>query len=231
MSLATATHCERGLRHTGASMLSEGQVAPRADTPATPAAVIDPESSFELLQREKDGDSEALNELLRRYLPALRRWAHGRLPIWARDLSDTQDLVQDTVVHALRHLQRFQPQHEGALHAYLRQAIVNRIRDELRRAHRRPAPVELGEREAGLSASPLEQAIGKEALDRYEKALASLRDDEREIVIARVELGYSYEEVAAAVGKPSADAARVAARRALVKLAQHMSGGGRWGPR
>ena len=187
-------------------------------------SVIDPESSFELLQRAKEGDGEALNELLRRYLPPLRRWAHGRLPIWARDLSDTQDMVQDTVMQTLKHLRSFQPQRDGALQAYLRQAIVNRIRDELRRARRRPVSTALEDGEPSLSASPLEQAIGQEALDRYERGLAALRPEEREIVIARVELGYSYKDVAEAVGKPSEDAARVAARRALTKLAEHMNG-------
>ena len=71
--------------------------------------------------------------------------------------------------------------------------------------------------------SPLEHAIGQEALGRYERALAQLGDVEREAVIARIELGFSYEEVAALVGKPSAGAARVAISRALDKLARLMS--------
>ena len=186
------------------------------------SAAVDPESSFELLQRVKTGDAEALDRLLRRYMPALRRWASGRLPRWARDLSDTQDLVQDTVVQALKHLHAFQPQREGALQAYLRQAIVNRIHDELRRAHRRPAAVELDEDVPSALASPLAEAIGQEMLDRYEAALLELGEEDREAIIMRVELGQSYEEVAAALGKPSQDAARMAVRRALVRLAVRM---------
>src|SRR5687767_10382242 len=95
---------------------------------------VDPESSFDLLQRVRSGDSEALNRLFQRYLPALTRWARGRLPNWARDGADTQDLVQDTVIQAMKHLDTFRPQRTGALQAYLRQALMNRIRDELRRA-------------------------------------------------------------------------------------------------
>lgn len=187
------------------------------------AAVIDPESSFELLERVKAGDADALDRLLRRYLPPLRRWASGRLPRWARDLSDTQDLIQDTIMQALKHLKGFRPQHDGALQAYLRQAVMNRIRDELRRAHRRPAPVELQENMPGADVSPLEEAIGQEALDCYEEALATLTEGERAAIIARIELGHSYEEVAAALGKPSPDAARVAVHRALVRLAARMN--------
>lgn len=184
--------------------------------------VIDSDSSFDLLRRVRSGDAEALNRLLQRYIPALNRWARGRLPQWARDLSDTQDLVQDTVIQAMKHLETFRPQREGALQAYLRQALMNRIRDELRRAHRRPPPTELPEGMAAKSASPLEEAVGQEALDQYEAALAQLREDEREAIIARVELGQSYDEVAAILGKPSKDAARVAVYRALMRLAEKM---------
>jgi len=183
---------------------------------------MDPESSFELLERVRTGDKEALDRLLRRYLPALARWASGRLPRWARDVSDTQDLVQDTLIQALKHLHTFQYQREGALQAYLRQAVMNRIRDEIRRAHRHPAQTELAEEVPSTSVSPLEAAIGQEALDRYEAALAQLREEEREAIIARVELRQSYHDVATALGKPSPDAARVAVNRALVKLAEKM---------
>jgi RNA polymerase sigma factor (sigma-70 family) len=187
------------------------------------ASVVDSESSFELLDRAKGGDADALDRLLRRYLPALRRWASGRLPARARDLADTQDLIQDTVVQALKNLHNFRPQHDGALQAYLRQAVMNRIRDELRRAARRPRPVELPETIPAPMVSPLEEAIGQEAVDRYESALATLSDDDRAAIVARVELGASYEEVAAALGKPSPDAARMAVQRALARLATKMT--------
>jgi RNA polymerase sigma-70 factor, ECF subfamily len=187
------------------------------------SAEIDPESSMELLQRVRAGDVDALDHLLRRYLPALRRWASGRLPRWARDLSDTQDLVQDTVIHSLKHLHAFQPQHDGALQAYLRQAVMNRIRDEIRRVHRRPRAVGFDENIPSTAASPLADAIGDEMLDRYEAALSQLREEDREAIIARVELAQSYQEVAAALGKPSQEAARMAVQRALVRLAAKMN--------
>jgi RNA polymerase sigma-70 factor (ECF subfamily) len=187
------------------------------------ASVIDPESSFELLEQAKAGDADALDRLLSRYLPPLRRWASGRLPRWARDLSDTQDLVQDTVMHALRHLMTFRPQHDGALQAYLRQAVLNRIRDEFRRAYRRPAPAELSESLVLSAPSPLERAIGAQALARYDAALTTLSEDDQAAIIARVELGHSYDEVAQALGKPSPDAARMTVQRALARLATEMS--------
>lgn len=184
---------------------------------------IDGESSFDLLQRIRTGDQNALEALLGRHMPPLRRWASGRLPNWARDLADTDDLVQETIIHSVKHLQTFEPRREGALQAYLRQAILNRIRNEFRRTKRHRSPSELDDRQPDAAASPLEEAIGREALERYDGAMAELRDEEREVIIARIELGYTFEQVAAMLDKPSADAARVALNRALVRLAEKMN--------
>ena len=110
----------------------------------------------------------------------------------------------------------------GRFRRTLRQAIMNRIRDELRRAKRRPPPEELADDVLSPLASPLDEAIGQEATERYEAALAELRDDEREAIVARIELECSYDEMAVMLGKPSPNAARVAVRRAVVRLALKM---------
>ena len=163
-----------------------------------------------------------MDELFARWLPALRRWAAGRLPRWARDATDTHDLVQDALMRTLKRIDTLEHRAEGAIEAYLRQAVLNRIRDEVRRTCRRGRHDELPTDHVGVEASPLEEAIGAEALARYEAALARLDPVEREAIVARVELDYSYEEVAAALGRPSADAARMAVRRALLRLAREM---------
>jgi RNA polymerase sigma factor (sigma-70 family) len=194
--------------------------------PRQPAATTEQlgvDSTFDLVERAKSGDQEALNRLFTRYLPSLRRWASGRLPRWSRDLMDTDDLVQETMVRAVNRLDRFESRHEGALQAYLRQAIVNRIRDEVRRTRRSPAATELDENASDPGASPLEAAIGAEALERYDAALGRLRPEEREAIVARVEMDGTYLQVAQALGKPSADAARMAVSRALLRLAEEMS--------
>jgi RNA polymerase sigma-70 factor (ECF subfamily) len=180
------------------------------------------DSTFDLVEQAQAGDREALNQLFGRYLAPLRRWARGRLPQWSRDLMDTDDLVQETVLRAVKGIDRFESRHEGALQAYLRQAVMNRIRDELRRSRRGPAVTELDDKAAAPDASPLEAAIGAEALDRYESAMARLRPDEREAIIARVEMDGTYQDVAAALGKPTGGAARMAVSRALLRLAVEM---------
>ena len=188
--------------------------------------MLDPESTAKLLARARGGERGALDTLFSRYLPSLKRWASGRLPRWARDVADTNDLVQDTLLHTLGQIDGFEQRNEGALHAYLRQAVKNRIRDEIRKRQRRGAKEGVDSDVIDKEPSPLEQAIGQQALDRYETALGRLREEERDLLIGRLELGLTYEELAEAADKPSADAARKAAQRALAKLVEEMHRGG-----
>src|SRR3954452_7928066 len=94
-----------------------------------PAAAADaaPSSSFALLLRARQGDEVARNELCARYLPRLRRWAHGRLPAWAREHLDTEDIVQDALMRSVGRIDSFTPEHEGAFVAYVCQALRNRL--------------------------------------------------------------------------------------------------------
>lgn len=180
------------------------------------------ESTQQLLDLVRQGDRDALERLYARCVPPLRRWARGRLPAAARGALDTQDLVQDTVVNSLRRLEQFESRHEGALQAYLRQAVLNRIRDEARRFTRRPAPTELSDSLQSDAASPLDIAIGREGVARYEAALQRLRPSDREAIIGRLELQHDYQELALILGKPNANAARVAVTRALARLMEQL---------
>jgi len=178
--------------------------------------------SGQLLRRAQQGDERALNDLLARYGPRLRQWASGRLPRWARDITDTSDLVQESLLRTFRRIEVIDADRSGGLQAYLRQAVLNAIRDELRRAHRKPALSPLDSGRPSEEPSPLEVAIGREATERYERALATLAPHEREAIVARLELGFDYQELAELLGKPSANTARMVVQRALVKLAETM---------
>jgi RNA polymerase sigma factor (sigma-70 family) len=183
------------------------------------------ESTFSLLERARAGDRHAIEVLVARHRRPLQRWASGRLPRWARGMVETQDLVQEALFQTFKKIEAFQPERVGALQAYLRQAVLNRIRDELRRVGRRPVADALDDEHVDPGPSPLEEAIGREATERYEVALAALRPEEREAIIGRIELGYTYDELAEALGKPTGDAARKAAARALVRLVEEMTRG------
>ena len=180
------------------------------------------ESTVHLLERASRGDKAAIDSLFARYLPRLRRWASGRLPRWARDLSDTHDVVQETLLRAFKRVEALEVRGEGAFQAYLRQAVLNQIRNELRRFKRKPEAADLDSNQAAGGPSPLEAAIGGEAIERYEAALSDLKPEERELVIARIEMGYDYDELADAFGRPSPDAARKAVQRATVRLVEAM---------
>ena len=118
-------------------------------------------------------------------------------------------------------MERFEPHGEGAIGAYLRQAVLNRIRDEIRRVKRQPEREALADGPSS-TASPLELAIGTETVERYERALGRLSPTDREAVVAAVEMNYSPEDLATVLGRPTANAARVAVVRALKRLAEEM---------
>jgi RNA polymerase sigma-70 factor (ECF subfamily) len=184
-------------------------------------------TTLALLQRARDGDRAALDGLFSRLLPSLHRWAHGRFRRGVRDVADTSDLVQHAVVGALRHLDHFEPRRRDALRAYLRQAIRNRVADEMRKRGRRPlhVPLDGADLAAEPGLSPLARLLSREQEERFHKALGRLKDEERELVIARLDLGYSYAQIALACGRPTPDAARMAVHRALLRLAEEMGAG------
>jgi RNA polymerase sigma factor (sigma-70 family) len=177
-----------------------------------------------LLRRAKAGDTRALSELFRLQGNKLRRWAAGRLPQWARGLYDTADLVQETLLQTFRRIDVFEHRGTGALQAYLRQAVMNRIRDEVRKVGRRPLATEL-ETSDIRSPQPLPDQVlsDHEQEERYKAALALLTETERMLVVGRIELQYSFEQLALITDKPTPGAARVALRRAVLKLTEIMA--------
>lgn len=181
------------------------------------------ESTASLLMKVQSGDSSAEQRLCEIYLPILSQWAHGRLPLYARSLRETDDLVQSTLIAALRNLKNFKPQREGAFLGYLRTAMINRIRNEISRSHKHQTTnkAEVSDLYSDDTCA-LEQAIGSETLKRYEESLLKLNEAEKEAIILRVEFGFSYIEIAAAIGANSANAARMKVTRALSRLAHLM---------
>ena len=176
-----------------------------------------------LVRRARKGDASALHLLFVRHVGPLQRWARGRLPRWARSVADTADLVQEALVQTLRRLDDFEPQGHGALQAYLRRAVDNRINDEFRRIARRGVASTLDDAQPDARPSPHEEAVAQQTERRYRAALDKLRPGDRRLVVARVELGYSLEQLAVLTNRARVDTARVALRRALERLALEMT--------
>jgi len=183
------------------------------------------DSTASLLARAKAGDPHARDQLMGRFLPVLRHWGHSRLPQGVRGLIDTDDLVQISLVRALDRLGDFEPRYPGALLAYLRRIMVNQIRDQIRRAKARPGREELDEELSSGLPTPLDELVGRETLEAYDRALAALPEHYQQAFLLRVEFGMTYEQIAEAMDKTSPNAARLVVVRAITRLAREMKGG------
>ncbi len=182
------------------------------------------ESTALMLARVRAGDTAALEQVVQRFLPRLQRFTRGRLPAYARELCDTDDLVQNTLIKAMNKIDDFNSVNEGAFMLYLRQTVLNDIRMEIRRISRQSTRTRL-ESTTELTdpeASVLQQVIGDESLASYERGLQRLSEAARQAVILRVEFDYSYPEIALAMDMNSANAARMLVVRSLQQLTQHM---------
>ena len=177
-------------------------------------------SEGRLLARARRGSRSAVDVLFARYGSWLRRWARGRLPAWARATVDTSDLVQDTLHHTFARLGGFKSKQTRALRIYLRRAVENRIRDELRQVTRRRGitvatePVVVSD----AAAPQHRQLLDDETWKRYLDGLERLPARDRRLIVGRTELGYSFRQLALVERLSSPDAARMALQRALLRL-------------
>ncbi len=80
----------------------------------------------------------------------------------------------------------------------------------------------LHEEHAAAGPSPLEEAIGRDVLESYEAGLSHLEEDQQVAVMLRIELGFTHQQIAEALGSPSGNAARMVIARAVVRLAEAM---------
>jgi len=191
--------------------------------PPTPGADSPAASTVDLLVRARLGDEGAWSELVARYEGPLRRSVRGRLPRASRGLTDTDDMVQDATLNVLRRLPLIELRFPGALLAYLRRAIHNRLVDERRRASRTVIPAPLLDEHVAPQASPLDHALDRDRRRRFRAGLRTLSARDRRALVMRLEAGASYEAIATALGCPTPNAARVTVGRALHRLAEHMA--------
>ena len=181
------------------------------------------ESTVELTVRARAGDQLALEALCVRCLKYLTRYAAGRLPPSVRDMLDTQDVVLEAVQRGMSRLGEFEVRHPGALLGYMRTTLRHLIIDYVRSRIRQPAKVSLDEHHADRGQSPLERVLGEEQVAIYETALARLKPRDAALVTLKIEEHLGYSVIASELGFPSSNAARVATRRAVVRLAYEMS--------
>jgi RNA polymerase sigma-70 factor (ECF subfamily) len=116
-------------------------------------------------------------------VPALRRYARAL----TRDADLADDLVQDTLVRALRSEHLF---HGGEMRSWLYTILTNLNRNRLRTLARRPTMIAIGDDEPADLSGP---AGGGRDIER---ALATLADNQRSVLLLVVLEGLTYREVA-----------------------------------
>jgi RNA polymerase sigma-70 factor (ECF subfamily) len=138
-------------------------------------------------------------------IPALRRYARAL----TRDAEVADDLVQDTLVRALRSEHLF---HGGDIRSWLYTILTNLNRNRLRSLARRPAVKPIEDADAPDSSGP--EAGGRD----IERALAALVEDQRVALLLVVLEGLSYREVAEVQGVPIGTVmSRLARARAQIR--------------
>lgn len=163
-----------------------------------------------------------LEELFRRELPPLRRWAVANVPAAVRRAGGTDDLVQIALLRTLRRLPHLHTGRHGSLQPYLRRVLKNLVRDHTRAASRQPPLQQLDDEELHDTGSPLNILLAAEAYARYRAALSALSPRARLAVTARLEQGLDYETVARLAQCASAAAARVLVGRAVTRVGERM---------
>ena len=181
------------------------------------------DSTLHVLERAQGGDELAAKILIERALPSVRRWARGRLPRYARSDADTEDVVQDAFLRTLRRIKRFQHRTVGGLQAYLRQAVVNRVRDLIRGSKRRGTErrASMRSRVTGSRLRWKRRSCASSWIGSWRR-LRRLRPADRQVIVWRIELGYTADEIATKLGKSKA-AAGMTVTRAMTRLAKEMN--------
>jgi len=182
----------------------------------------------DLLDRIRAGDQEARGDLLQRYRRQLDLFLRARLPVAARGLSETQDIVQDVCIKALPYLDRFEYRGIGSFWAYLRRIALNHLADVWRRFSSgvtgQRLPQETWCAPASPDATPLEGLLDREQFEAFEAVIGNLPERRRYSLLMRIELGLEYGIIAKECEYPSPDAARMDVRRTMEIVGREMAG-------
>lgn len=188
-----------------------------------------------LVRRTQAGDREAERTLFERYLPRVRQIVALRIGKPMRELSEDEDIVQDSLLDAFRKLQDLEHVSEGSFHNWVVCLVENNIRDHWRRgrAEKRGAgrvkpfadyetSVLAQSIPTGRDPSPSAVARGREMEEGLERALLSLSERHRRVIDLRRLCEMSYAEIAQAMGLGSESSARSLYSRAITELSKRL---------
>jgi RNA polymerase sigma-70 factor (ECF subfamily) len=177
------------------------------------------ESTETLVLSARTGNESAIQALYDRHIDRLERWAGERLRPAVRHS------VQSTLLDTLHNLESFDPDASAAFQTVVRKELLELSHSAPASSSSEHAPPPDAERDVDRELSPVERALGSGALERYERALERLPAELREAVVARIEMGLSYPNIALELGRKSPEAARELVHAAILRLAEEMRKG------
>ena len=197
-----------------------------------------------LLASARDGDADAVNQLLQRHRGAVKRLVEMRLDRKVQRRVDVSDVVQDVMIEASGRLEKYLDDPAMAFHLWLRQIAWDRIIDTYRR-HRVSAKRNM-DREQPMSApagpdqssmmlavhlcdpelTPAAKATQREIAMQVEDAIEQLPDADREVILMRHYEHLSNQEIAEALNLNDA-AASMRYLRAVRRLRELLTDGSR----
>jgi RNA polymerase sigma-70 factor (ECF subfamily) len=193
------------------------------------------QQSKDLLILARDGDGNALGDLLSVYRQYLSVLARTQISRRLQGKADASDLVQEALLEAHRHFRDFRGTSEGEFVAWLRSILAGLIANHVRRylgTKRRDARLErtllvelsdasgvLGADLAADVSSPSEQAVNHEASLQLANALETLPDHYREVIMLRHLESLPFAQVAERMGR-SVESVEKLWVRALARLRQ-----------
>lgn len=182
-----------------------------------------------LVDAAGNGDGDALEELVQKYLPRLQAFVRLRMGPSLRARESSMDVVQSVCREVLQDIDRFEYRGEGSFLSWLFTAALNKMRTRLRYYHRQRRDVD---REVHLTSgatkvyadmlSPSEIVVEAEQIDRIEHAFDRLPEDYREVISLTKVVGLKSSEVAEHLGR-SMPAARKLLGRALARFSDELN--------
>lgn len=204
---------------------------------SSPKAASNPgvSSTRDLLLRWHGGDQEAMAELVQQEGAFVERQVRSRLGPLLRRQHDTQDIVQATLLQALRSAPRFLVSDRDQLRGLLAKMVENALRVQAnhqqrqKRDLRREQPIQQTSNETVLDLDPASTATNpgsaaerNETRDWVRLALELLDPADREVIVMRDYEELAFGEIAAQLGQAE-DTVRMRYRRAMPKLAGTLS--------
>jgi len=184
---------------------------------------MDRAESTTLLRQARDGSPEALDALYGRVAGRLLALIRLRMGPSLRTRLESRDVLQAALLRSFERLDQFEGETGTSLMAWLARIAENEIRDlaEYHRRQRRDVAKALPLDAAEAVAARVRSAFSQVALDeesaRLERAIETLDEPHREVILLRKYQELSFKEIAVRMGR-SEDACRMLLARALAAL-------------